>query len=116
MSLRQSSGGKGENGAQQFRLLTAYLLLRLEDGIDKFLVRDLTVEMSLGHIIVYLKLGVLKKLLSDPCPDVERRITIVNVSSMNSKQCKLCVNRSRNINVRLLWETTISSNCTQKVV
>ena len=33
--------------------------------------------MLLGYIIVYLKLGVLKKLLSDPCPDVERRISVV---------------------------------------
>ena len=33
--------------------------------------------MSLGHIIVYLEFGVLKKFLSDPCPDVERRIPVV---------------------------------------
>ena len=33
--------------------------------------------MSLGHIIVYLEFGVLKKFFSDPCPDVERRIPIV---------------------------------------
>ena len=77
MNLCRTTSGKSERCSQQFRLLTAYLLLRLEDGIDKFLVRDLTVEMSLGHIIVYLKLGVLKKLLSDPCPDVERRISVV---------------------------------------
>jgi hypothetical protein len=77
MGLCRTSGGKSKRCSQQFRLLTAYLFLRLEDSIDKFLVRDLTVEMSLGHIIVYLELGVLKKLLSDPCPDVERRIPVV---------------------------------------
>ena len=71
MSLRQSSGGKGENGAQQLRLLSVYLFLRLEDSVDKLLVRDLTVEMSLCHIIVYLEFGVLKEFFSDPCPDVE---------------------------------------------
>ena len=77
MSLWRSADSKGECRAQQFRLLPAYLFLRLEYGIDKLLVRDLTVEMSLGHIIVYLELGVLKKFLSDPCPDVERRIPVV---------------------------------------
>ena len=60
-----------------FRLLSVYLFLRFEDGVDKFFVRDLPVEMSLSHIIVYLELGVLKKLLSDPCPDVERRVPVV---------------------------------------
>ena len=33
--------------------------------------------MPLGHIIVYMELGVLKKFLSDPCSDVERRIPVV---------------------------------------
>lgn len=77
MNLRRSSGGKGENSAQQFRLFSIYLFLRIEYSVDKFLVRDLSVEMSLGHIIVYLEFCVLKKLLSDPCPDVKRRIPIV---------------------------------------
>lgn len=77
MNLCLSTGGKNESSAQQFRLFPAYLLLRLEYGVDKFLVRDLSVEMSLGHIIVYLEFCVLKKFLSDPCPDVERRIPVV---------------------------------------
>ena len=77
MNLRRSSGGKGENSAQQFRLFSIYLFLRLEYGIDKLLVRDLAVKMPLCHIIVYLKFCVLKKFLSDPCPDVERRIPVV---------------------------------------
>jgi hypothetical protein len=34
-------------------------------------------KVSLGHIIVYLEFGVLKKLLTDPRPDVERRIPVV---------------------------------------
>ena len=77
MSLCRTANGKGGNRTQQFRLLPAYLFLRLENGVDKFFVRDLPVEMSLGHIIVYLEFGVLKKFLSDPCPDVKRRIPVV---------------------------------------
>ena len=77
MNLCRTTGGKSESCSQQFSLLPVYLFLRLEYGIDKFLVRDLPVEMSLGHIIVYMKLGVLKKFLSDPCPDVERRVPVV---------------------------------------
>ena len=77
MNLCRTTSGKSERCSQQFRLLTAYLLLRLEDGIDKLLVRDLAVKMSLGRIIVYLEFGVLKKLITDPCPDVERRIPVV---------------------------------------
>ena len=45
--------------------------------VYKLLVRDLAVEMSLSHIIVYLEFDVLKKFITDPCPDVERRIPIV---------------------------------------
>ena len=77
MNLCRTTSGKSERCSQQFRLLSVYLFLRLEDSVDKFFVRDLPVEMSLSHIIVYLELGVLKKLLSDPCPDVERRIPVV---------------------------------------
>lgn len=77
MNLCLSTGSKGKSYFQQFSLPYAYLFLRLEDGVDKLLVRDLPVEMSLGHIIVYMELGVLKKFLSDPCPDVERRIPVV---------------------------------------
>ena len=77
MNLCRTSSGKSKSCSQQLGLLPAYLFLRLEDGIDKLLVRDLAVKMSLGHIIVYLELGVLKKLLSDPCPDVERLIPLV---------------------------------------
>ena len=71
MNLRRSSGGKGENSAQQFRLFSVYLFLRIEYSVDKLLVRDLSVEMPLGHIIVYLEFSVLEKFLSDPSPDVE---------------------------------------------
>ena len=77
MNLCRTTSGKSERCSQQFRLLFVYLFLRLEYGIDKLLVRDLAVEMSLGHIIVYLEFGVLKKFITDPCPDVERRIPIV---------------------------------------
>lgn len=77
MNLRRSSNGKGENSAQQFRLFSVYLFLRLEDGIDKLLVRNLAVEMPLSHIIVYLEFGVLEKFLADPCPDMERRIPVI---------------------------------------
>ena len=77
MGLCRASGCKGKRCTQQFRLLPAYLFLRLEDGVDKLLVRDLAVERPLGRIIVYLEFCVLKKFLSDPCPDVERRIPVV---------------------------------------
>ena len=77
MNLRRSSGGKGENSAQQFRLFSIYLFLRIEYSVDKLLVRDFAVKMLLGRIIVYLEFDILKKFLSDPCPDMERRIPIV---------------------------------------
>ena len=77
MSLCWPTDSKSECSTQQLGLLPVYLFLRLEHSIDKLLVRDLPVEMSLGHIIVYLEFCVLKKLISDPCPDVERRIPVV---------------------------------------
>ena len=77
MNFRRSSSGKGENGTQQFRLFSIYLFLRIKYSVDKLLVRDLAVEMSLGHIIVYLEFDILKKFITDPCPDVKRRIPIV---------------------------------------
>lgn len=42
-------------------------------------------------------------------------ILVINVSSMNSEQRKLCVNCSLNIDARLLWKAAIYSNCTQEV-
>lgn len=77
MNLCLFTGGKSESSAQHLGLLSAYLFLRFEHGINKLLVRNLAVKMSLGHIIVYLEFGVLKKFLSDPCPDMERRIPVV---------------------------------------
>ena len=77
MNLCRTTSGKSERCSQQFRLLSVYLFLWLEHGIDKLLIRDMAVEMSLGHIIVYLELGVLIEFLSDPCPDMERRIPVV---------------------------------------
>ena len=77
MNLCRTTSGKSERCSQQFRLLSVYLFLRLEDGIDELFVRDLAVKMPLGHIIVYLELDGLKKFLADPCPDVERRIPVV---------------------------------------
>ncbi len=60
MNLCWSASGKGENGTQQFRLFSIYLFLRIKYSVDKLLVRDLAVEMALGHIIVYLEFDVLK--------------------------------------------------------
>ena len=77
MNLRRASGGKDKCSPKQLCLCFVYLFLRIEYSVDKFLVRDLSVEMSLGHIIVYLELGVLIELLSNTCPDVERRIPVV---------------------------------------
>ncbi len=71
MNICWTAYGKGENRTQQLGLFPAYLFLLFKYGIDKFLVRDLSVEMPLGHIIVYLEFGVFKEFLSDPCPDVE---------------------------------------------
>lgn len=39
----------------------------------------------------------------------------INVSSMNSEQCKLCVISFRNIDIRLLGKVTICCNCTQEL-
>ena len=36
---------------------------------------------------------------------------ILNVSSTNSEQCRLCVNGPLYIDARLLWEQAIGSNC-----
>ena len=44
-----------------------------------------------------------------------KRIIIFNVSSMNSKQSKLCVNSSRNIDTRLLWKAAVCGDCTQEI-
>ena len=77
MNLCCTIGCKGESRTQQLGLSSIYLFLWLENDIDKLLVRNFAVKMSLGHIIVYLEFYVLKKLLSDPCPDMERRIPIV---------------------------------------
>lgn len=77
MNICRTSSGKGKCSTQQLRLLPAYLFMRLEYGIDKFLIRDLTLEMPLGHIIVYLELDVLEKFLADSCPDMERWIPVV---------------------------------------
>lgn len=77
MNLCRSTDSQGKCSAQQFGLLPVYLFLRFEDGIDKFLVREQAVEMPFGHIVVYLEFCVLKKFLSDPCPDMERRIPVV---------------------------------------
>ena len=79
MNLCLSTGGKSESNAQQLGLLPAYLILRLKYGIDKLLVRNLASEISLGHIIVYLELGVLKKFLSAPYPHMGRRISVIGV-------------------------------------
>ena len=77
MHLCRTTGSKHEYRSKQLCLYLVYLFMRLEDGIDKLFVRDLAVKMSLGHIIVYLEFGDLRKLLSDPCPDVERRIPVI---------------------------------------
>ena len=38
---------------------------------------------------------------------------VINVSSTNSEQSKLCINSPLYIDTRLLWEQTIGSNSTQ---
>ncbi len=77
MNLCRPTESKRECRPKQLCLYLVHLFLRIEYSIDKLLIRDLAVEMSLGHIIVYLEFDVLKKLITDPCPDVERRIPIV---------------------------------------
>ena len=44
---------------------------------------------------------------------IERPISLINVSSTNLEQSKLCVNSPLYIDTRLLWEQTIGSNSTQ---
>ena len=45
MNICWSSSGKSERCSQQFRLLSVYLFLWLEHGIDKLLIRDMAVEI-----------------------------------------------------------------------
>ena len=77
MNLCRPTESKRECRPKQLCLYLVHLFLRIEYRIDKLLIRDLAVEMSLAHIIVYLEFDILKKFISDPCPDVERRIPIV---------------------------------------
>lgn len=77
MYLSWATYSKFKGYSKQIGLYFIDLLLRLEDGIDKFFVRNLTVKMGLSHIIIYLELGVLENLITYPCPDMERRITVV---------------------------------------
>ena len=39
-------------------------------------------------------------------------LTLINVSSTNSEQSKLCINSPLQIDARLLWEQAIGSNGT----
>ena len=77
MYLSWATYSKFKGYSKQIGLYFIDLLLRLEDGIDKFFVRNLTVKMGLSHIIVYLEFGLLENLITYPCPDVERRIPVV---------------------------------------
>ena len=77
MSLCRTTESKHKCSPKQLCLCFVHLFLRLEDSVDKFLVRDLSVEMLLNHAIAYLELGVLEKFLSGPCPDKERWIPVV---------------------------------------
>lgn len=56
IGLCRTTESKSECSPKQLCLLLVYLFLRFENGIDKFLVRDLPVEMPL----VYLELGALR--------------------------------------------------------
>ena len=38
-------------------------------------------------------------------------LPVINVSSTNSEQCKLCVNGPLYIDAQLLWKQAIGSNC-----
>ena len=59
MSLCRTTGNKHECRPKQLCLYLVYLFLRLEDGIDKLLVRDLAVEMPLGHFLVSRRLRIM---------------------------------------------------------
>lgn len=60
MNLCRPTESKRECRPKQLCLYLVHLFLRIEYSIDKLLVRDLAVEMALGHIIVYLEFDVLK--------------------------------------------------------
>ena len=77
MHLCWTTRSKHECRPKQLCLYLVYLFLRIEDGIDKLLVRNLPVEMLLYHIIVYLEFDVFKKFLSGPCLYMERRIPVI---------------------------------------
>ena len=65
MNLCRPTESKRECRPKQLCLYLVHLFLRIEYSIDKLLVRDLAVEMSLSHIIVYLEFDVLKKFITD---------------------------------------------------
>ncbi len=77
MGLCWTTRSKHECRPKQLCLYLVYLFLRLEDGIDKFFVRELTVKMGLSHIVIYLEFALIKKFIAYPCPDMERWIPVV---------------------------------------
>ena len=77
MSLCRATNSKFKGYSKQIGLYFINLFLRLEDSIDKFFIRNLTVKMGLSHIVIYLEFGLLENLIAYPCPDVERRIPVV---------------------------------------
>lgn len=83
MNLCLTAYGDFKGCTKQIYLLLINLFLRLEDSIDKFFIRNLTVKMGLSHIVIYLEFGLLENLIAYPCPDVERRIPVVGYIDTN---------------------------------
>ncbi len=75
--LGGAGGSEHKGGTQQVYLRLTDLFLRLEDGVYQLLVRNLIVEMQLGEVVVNLELDIIKLLLADPRPDMQRWIVVV---------------------------------------
>ena len=84
-----------ENGSITVIKAADSYYFRFSDGIPD--LKGVTFKKEGDHTLVNI--------------DLKEGLKIINVSSTNSEQCKLCVNGSLYIDARLLWKQAIGSNC-----
>lgn len=65
--------------------------------------------------LMFIKNGYGNSSMNKKSRPVKGRLFIINVSSTNSKEFKLCVNSSFNIDTRLFRKTAIRSQCSKHV-
>ena len=78
-----------------------HLFLRLEDSIDKLLVRQFTTEISLAYAIGDAELDIIKLLVAYFRPDMQGRVNLVRHEDMDEirtggqtvalRICQLCL-------------------------